>query len=96
MYCRALHSEVYIRYIEGLAKESKSMCNWDRQLSTASEVSTGTYLAVFWIRIRIDVGHLGPYLHFENADPDPADQNQHKLSSFYLLLKKFFAKKKIK
>jgi hypothetical protein len=33
-----LHSEAYIRYIEGLTKESKSMCNWDRQLSTASEV----------------------------------------------------------
>jgi hypothetical protein len=36
--CRVLHSEAYIRYIEGLTKESKSMCNWDRQLSTASEV----------------------------------------------------------
>jgi hypothetical protein len=35
---RVLHSEAYIRYIEGLTKESKSMCNWDRQLSTASEV----------------------------------------------------------
>jgi hypothetical protein len=38
VWCRVLHSEAYIRYIEGLTKESKSMCNWDRQLSTASEV----------------------------------------------------------
>jgi hypothetical protein len=42
-----LHSEAYIRYIEGLTKESKSMCNWDRQLSTASEVREYTEY-IYW------------------------------------------------
>ena len=35
---RLLHSEAYIKYIEGLNKESRSMCNWDRQLNASSEV----------------------------------------------------------
>ena len=33
-----LHSEAYIKYIEGLNKESRSMCNWDRQLNASQEV----------------------------------------------------------
>jgi len=36
---RLLHSEAYIKYIEGLNKESRSMCNWDRQLNASSEVT---------------------------------------------------------
>ena len=35
---RLLHSEAYIKYIEGLNKDSKSMCNWDRQLNVTQEV----------------------------------------------------------
>ena len=35
---RLLHSEAYIKYIEGLNKESRSMCNWDRQLNASQEV----------------------------------------------------------
>ena len=27
---RLLHSEAYIKYIEGLNRDSRSMCNWDR------------------------------------------------------------------
>jgi len=34
---RLLHSEAYIKYIEGLNKDSRSMCNWDRQLNANSE-----------------------------------------------------------
>ena len=36
---RLLHSEAYIKYIEGLNKDSRSMCNWDRQLNATQEVS---------------------------------------------------------
>ena len=36
---RLLHSEAYIKYIEGLNKDSRSMCNWDRQLNASQEVS---------------------------------------------------------
>ena len=55
---RLLHSEAYIKYIEGLNKvgavldvvfsaelkiflfqDSRSMCNWDRQLNANSEVN---------------------------------------------------------
>ena len=36
---RLLHSEAYIKYIEGLNKDSKSMCNWDRQLNVTQEVN---------------------------------------------------------
>ena len=36
---RLLHSEAYIKYIEGLSRETKTMCNWDRQLSANNEVS---------------------------------------------------------
>jgi len=35
---RLLHSEAYIKYIEGLNKDSRSMCNWDRQLNANSEL----------------------------------------------------------
>jgi len=35
---RLLHSEAYIKYIEGLNKDSKSMCNWDRQLNASQEI----------------------------------------------------------
>ena len=35
---RLLHSEAYIKYIEGLNKDSRSMCNWDRQLNANQEV----------------------------------------------------------
>jgi len=35
---RLLHSEAYIKYIEGLNKDSRSMCNWDKQLNANSEV----------------------------------------------------------
>ena len=35
---RLLHSEAYIKYIEGLNKDSRSMCNWDRQLNVTQEV----------------------------------------------------------
>ena len=35
---RLLHSEAYIKYIEGLNKDSRSMCNWDRQLNASNEV----------------------------------------------------------
>jgi len=34
---RLLHSEAYIKYIEGLNKDSRSMCNWDRQLNASQE-----------------------------------------------------------
>merc|ERR1712079_723093 len=34
---RLLHSEAYIRYIEGLTTESQSMCNWDKQLNATKE-----------------------------------------------------------
>jgi len=34
---RLLHSEAYIRYIEGLNTESQSMCNWDRQLGASKD-----------------------------------------------------------
>lgn len=50
---RVQHSEAYIRYIEGLTKESKSMCNWDRQLSASSEVCRVTdesRLPVSWLQ----------------------------------------------
>ena len=36
---RLLHSEAYIKYIEGLNKDSRSMCNWDRQLNVTQEVN---------------------------------------------------------
>ena len=58
---RLLHSEAYIKYIEGLNKvgavldvvfstelkislfqDSRSMCNWDRQLNANSEVNIST------------------------------------------------------
>jgi len=35
---RLLHSEAYIKYIEGLNKDSRSMCNWDRQLNASQEI----------------------------------------------------------
>eukprot|EP00088_Acartia_fossae_P065566 TRINITY_DN80878_c0_g1_i1.p1 TRINITY_DN80878_c0_g1~~TRINITY_DN80878_c0_g1_i1.p1 ORF type:complete len:120 (+),score=25.56 TRINITY_DN80878_c0_g1_i1:2-361(+) len=38
---RLLHSEAYIKYIEGLNKDSKSMCNWDKQLNATQEVVRG-------------------------------------------------------
>merc|ERR1719471_754831 len=34
---RLLHSEAYIKYIEGLSKESKTMCNWDKQLTATNQ-----------------------------------------------------------
>merc|ERR1719340_420356 len=34
---RLLHSEAYIKYIEGLNKDSRSMCNWDKQLNASQE-----------------------------------------------------------
>jgi len=49
---RLLHSEAYIKYIEGLTKDSKSMCNWDKQLNANSEilrVSDETKLPVSWL-----------------------------------------------
>ena len=38
---RLLHSEAYIRYIEGLNTDSKTMCNWDKQLG-ATKTNTKT------------------------------------------------------
>ena len=35
---RLLHSEAYIKYIEGLSRENKTMCNWDKQLTATNEV----------------------------------------------------------
>merc|ERR1719427_2319852 len=35
---RLLHNEAYIKYIEGLNKDSRSMCNWDRQLNASQEI----------------------------------------------------------
>merc|ERR1711994_22622 len=34
---RLLHSEAYIRYIEGLTTDSQAMCNWDKQLNATKE-----------------------------------------------------------
>jgi len=34
---RLLHSEAYIRYIEGLTSDSQAMCNWDKQLNASKE-----------------------------------------------------------
>lgn len=34
---RLLHSEAYIRYIEGLTSDSQTMSNWDRQLNASKE-----------------------------------------------------------
>ena len=35
---RLLHSEAYIKYIEGLSKDTKTMCNWDKQLQATNQV----------------------------------------------------------
>jgi len=35
---RLLHSEAYIRYIEGLTTESNTMSNWERQLKASKEL----------------------------------------------------------
>ncbi|KAG8292054.1 Protein polybromo-1, partial [Homalodisca vitripennis] len=34
---RLLHSEAYIKYIEGLHSDSRSVSNWDRQLKATQE-----------------------------------------------------------
>ena len=34
---RLLHSEAYIRYVEGLASESNTMSNWERQLGASKD-----------------------------------------------------------
>ena len=34
---RLLHSEAYIKYIEGLTTESTTMSNWERQLQATKE-----------------------------------------------------------
>jgi protein polybromo-1 len=36
---RLLHSEAYIKYIEGLSKDTKTMCNWDKQLQATNQGS---------------------------------------------------------
>jgi hypothetical protein len=36
---RILHSEAYIKYIEGLSKDTRTMCNWDKQLQATSQVN---------------------------------------------------------
>merc|ERR1719350_147377 len=49
---RLLHSEAYIKYIEGLNKDSRSMCNWDRQLNVTQEMVRGqdeAKLPVSWL-----------------------------------------------
>jgi len=49
---RLLHSEAYIKYIEGLNKDSRSMCNWDRQLNASQEfvkVPDESKLPVGWL-----------------------------------------------
>merc|ERR1712115_98449 len=49
---RLLHSEAYIKYIEGLNKDSRSMCNWDKQLNATQEVARGadeSKLPVAWL-----------------------------------------------
>ena len=48
---RLLHSEAYIKYIEGLNKDSRSMCNWDRQLNVTQEVE-GEYLREY-LRVKL-------------------------------------------
>lgn len=56
---RLLHSEAYIKYIEGLNKDSRSMCNWDRQLNANSEamrVPDEGKLPVSWL-----AGNQGEY-----------------------------------
>jgi len=49
---RLLHSEAYIKYIEGLNKDSRSMCNWDKQLNASQETSRAqdeSKLPVSWL-----------------------------------------------
>merc|ERR1712142_54316 len=49
---RLLHSEAYIKYIEGLNKDSRSMCNWDRQLNATQELvrpADESKLPVSWV-----------------------------------------------
>merc|ERR1712045_262653 len=49
---RLLHSEAYIKYIEGLNKDSRSMCNWDKQLNASQETSRAqdeSKLPVAWL-----------------------------------------------
>ena len=41
---RLLHSEAYIKYIEGLSKDSRRMCNWDKQLQATNQVVRGKLL----------------------------------------------------
>ena len=36
-------SEAYIKYIEGLSRETKTMCNWDKQLTASNEVEFKNY-----------------------------------------------------
>ena len=36
---RLLHSEAYIKYIEGLSKDTKTMCNWDKQLQATNNAN---------------------------------------------------------
>jgi len=35
---RLLHSDAYIKYIEGLTKETKTMSNWDKQLTATNQI----------------------------------------------------------
>ena len=35
---RLLHSEAYIKYIEGLSKDTNTMCNWNKQLQATNQV----------------------------------------------------------
>eukprot|EP00088_Acartia_fossae_P025373 TRINITY_DN2619_c0_g1_i1.p1 TRINITY_DN2619_c0_g1~~TRINITY_DN2619_c0_g1_i1.p1 ORF type:complete len:664 (-),score=228.07 TRINITY_DN2619_c0_g1_i1:898-2889(-) len=37
---RLLHSEAYIKYIEGLSKDTKTMCNWDKQLQATNNANS--------------------------------------------------------
>lgn len=49
---RLLHSEAYIRYIEGLQPDNKSVSNWDSHLSAAQEntpLSDSGRLPVHWL-----------------------------------------------
>jgi len=50
---RLLHSEAYIKYIEGLSRETKTMCNWDKQLSatnTITRVADENKLPASWLQ----------------------------------------------
>merc|ERR1712130_236164 len=38
---RLLHSEAYIKYIEGLSKDTNTMCNWNKQLQATNQGTRG-------------------------------------------------------